>query len=53
MLDARIGWKRGRRTEIFVAMENVLDAEQEVGRTPLRTLGLPRTTRAGVRVVFP
>ena len=52
-LDARIGWKAGRRTEVFVAMENVLDGEQEVGRTPLRTLGLPRTSRAGVRVVFP
>ena len=53
MLDARAGWKAGRHTEVFVAIENVLDEEQEVGRTPLRTLGLPRTTRAGVRLVFP
>lgn len=53
MLDARVGWKFGRRTEVFAAMENTLNEEQDVGRTPLRTLGLPRTTRAGVRVVFP
>ena len=53
MLDARVGWRLGRRAEVFAAMENVLDEAQEVGRTPLLTLGLPRTTRAGVRVVFP
>ncbi len=53
MLDARVGWRLGRRAEVFVAMENALNEEQEVGRTPLLTLGVPRTTRAGVRIVFP
>jgi hypothetical protein len=38
---------------VFAAMENVLDDEQDVGRTPLRTIGLPRTTRVGVRLIFP
>jgi hypothetical protein len=33
-------------------MENALDAEQDVGRTPLRTIGLPRTSRLGLRVTF-
>lgn len=53
VMDARAGWRVGRRAEVFAAMENTLDAEQDVGRTPLRTLGLPRTTRVGVRVGFP
>jgi outer membrane receptor protein involved in Fe transport len=52
MLDARVGWKLRRQLELFAAVENVLDAEQDVGRTPVRTIGLPRTTRAGVRVTF-
>jgi outer membrane receptor protein involved in Fe transport len=52
MADVRAGWRIGRRAEIFAAMENVLDEEQDVGRTPLRTIGLPRTTRVGVRMVF-
>lgn len=53
VVDARAGWRIGKRVEVFAAMENALDEEQDVGRTPLRTLGLPRTTRVGVRVVFP
>ena len=53
MTDARAGWRVGRRAEVFAAMENVLDEEQDVGRTPLRTIGLPRTTRVGVRLIFP
>lgn len=52
MIDARAGWLLRRGIELFAAVENVLDEEQDVGRTPLRTLGLPRTSRAGVRVVF-
>jgi len=50
MIDARAAWSLRRRTEIFAALENVLDEEQDVGRTPLRTIGLPRTLRVGVRV---
>lgn len=42
-----------RRVNVFVAIENALDAEVDVGRTPLRTLGLPRSTRAGLRVFWP
>lgn len=50
--DVRAGWQVRRGVEIFAAVENVLDSDLEVGRTPLRTLGLPRTSRAGVRVGF-
>ncbi len=52
MLDARLGWMLTRKIEIFGAIENVLDEEQDVGRTPIRTIGLPRTSRVGMRFVF-
>lgn len=52
MADARVGWIVKRGIELFGAVENLLDEEQEVGRTPLRTIGLPRTSRVGVRVTF-
>jgi outer membrane receptor protein involved in Fe transport len=39
-----------RGLDVFVAMENLFDDEYDVGRTPQRTIGLPRTVRAGVRV---
>ncbi len=41
------------RLHAFVAVENLFDAEYDVGRTPLRTIGWPRTARAGVRVFLP
>ena len=52
MFDARVGWMLNRRIEIFGAIENLLDEEQDVGRTPIRTIGLPRTSRVGMRFVF-
>jgi outer membrane receptor protein involved in Fe transport len=51
-VDARAGWTLRRGVELFAAVENATDAEQDVGRTPLRTVGLPRTSRAGVRIFF-
>jgi outer membrane receptor protein involved in Fe transport len=52
MTDVRAGWVLSRGIELFAAVENLLDEEQDVGRTPLRTIGLPRTSRAGLRLVF-
>ena len=52
MFDARVGWMVNRRIEIFGAIENLFDEEQDVGRTPIRTIGLPRTSRVGIRFVF-
>ncbi|MBA2301314.1 MAG: TonB-dependent receptor [Acidobacteria bacterium] len=52
LADARAGLMVTRRIELFGAVENVLDDEQDVGRTPLRTIGLPRTSRVGLRLVF-
>lgn len=35
---------------LFAAVENLLDADVDAGRTPLRTTGQPRVWQAGVRV---
>jgi outer membrane receptor protein involved in Fe transport len=51
-LNARVGWDVRRGVELFAAVENATDADQDVGRTPIRTVGLPRTSRAGVRIAF-
>jgi outer membrane receptor protein involved in Fe transport len=42
-----------RGLNVFVAVENLFDQDYDVGRTPLRTIGWPRTARAGVRVFLP
>jgi outer membrane receptor protein involved in Fe transport len=42
-----------RGLHVFVAVENLFDTEYDVGRTPIRTIGWPRTARAGVRVFLP
>lgn len=39
--------------QLFAAVENLFDAEYDVGRTPLRTIGWPRTLRAGLRLFRP
>jgi outer membrane receptor protein involved in Fe transport len=49
-LDLRFGWRPAHRVEWFAAVENALDDEQDVARTPLRSVGLPRTARVGVRL---
>ncbi len=39
----------GRRAEVFFTAENLTDRRQEVGRTPLLTLGTPIFAMAGLR----
>ena len=39
--------------QVYAAVENLLDTEYDVGRTPVRTIGWPRTFRAGVRIFAP
>ena len=39
--------------DAFVAAENVFDERSDVGRTPVRTIGPPRTLRAGFRLRLP
>jgi outer membrane receptor protein involved in Fe transport len=50
MLDGRVGWLPVQGVELFAALENAFDEEMDVGRTPIRTIGLPRTLRAGIRI---
>jgi len=38
---------------VFAAVENLFDSEYDVGRTPVRTIGWPRTVRAGLRLFLP
>lgn len=42
-----------RQAHAFVAVENLFDVEYDVGRTPIRTVGWPRTIRAGLRLFLP
>ena len=41
---------RFTRAQLFASVENLLDAEIDAGRTPLRTLAQPRMWQVGVRV---
>lgn len=49
MINARAGWRVRPSLDVMVAIENAFDEEQDVGRTPLRTIGIPRTARLGLR----
>ena len=40
------------RLHVFVGVENLFDAEVQVGRTPILSVGLPRTAHGGVRVFW-
>ncbi len=51
-LDAQVERQLGAGVGAFVAAENLFDADVEAGRTPLLTLGQPRTVRGGVRIRF-
>jgi iron complex outermembrane receptor protein len=53
VLDVMGGRTVGRRVSLFVAVENLLDSEYDVGRTPILTVGLPRAARAGVQFLLP
>ena len=39
--------------QLFLGVENLFDEEYDVGRTPVRSIGWPRSVRAGVRVFLP
>jgi hypothetical protein len=38
--------------ELFAAAENVFDADVVIARTPIPSVGSPRTIRGGVRLRF-
>lgn len=49
-LDALVARPVSRRLELFAAVENLTGERWDVGRTPLRTIGPPRSLRGGLRV---
>jgi outer membrane receptor protein involved in Fe transport len=49
MVDALVERPLGRGLSLFAAAENLFDERFDVGRTPVRTVGPPRTVRVGVR----
>jgi outer membrane receptor protein involved in Fe transport len=48
--DAYASRKAGRHVEIYASGENLFDRNIEVGKTPVLTLGTPRTARVGLRL---
>jgi len=50
VVDLYIGRALPRSVHVFVAAENLFDVQYDVARTPLRSIGWPRSVRAGVRV---
>jgi hypothetical protein len=49
-LDVFAGRTLAGKASVFFAVENVLNSEYDVGRTPILTVGLPRVARAGVQI---
>ena len=50
LVDLSASHTLDRRLSLFAAVENLFDVEYDTGRTPLRTIGIPRSAYAGVRV---
>jgi len=48
--DASMSRAIVRGLNAFVAVENITDVEYDTARTPLRSIGWPRTVRAGARI---
>ncbi len=50
--DATVTRALVRSVNAFVSVENILDNEYDTARTPLRSIGYPRTVRVGARVTW-
>ena len=50
--DATVSRAIVRGLNAFLAVENILDKEYDTARTPLRSIGWPRTVRVGARVTW-
>lgn len=53
VVDVFLGQQLMRGLHVFAAVENLGDVDYDVGRTPIRTIGWPRTVRIGLRVFLP
>jgi len=50
--DATVSRQIVRGVHGFVAIENILDKEFDTARTPIRSIGWPRTVRVGARITW-
>lgn len=50
--DATVSRAVTRSLNAFLAVENILDTEYDTARTPLRSIGWPRTVRLGARITW-
>jgi outer membrane receptor protein involved in Fe transport len=53
IVDISISRQLARTIQGFFGVENLFDEEYDTARTPLRSVGWPRTVRAGVRISLP
>jgi len=53
VVDASASQELVRGVNVFAAIENLFNKDYDVGRTPIRTIGWPRTARVGVRIFLP
>jgi outer membrane cobalamin receptor len=53
VFDFSVSRPIARSLQVFFSMENVFDEDYDTGRTPLRTVGWPRTSHVGIRVALP
>jgi outer membrane receptor protein involved in Fe transport len=53
VVDVAVNRSLGRGVHVALAVENLFDAEYATGRTPVRTVGWPRTVWGGVRLFLP
>ncbi|HSK11416.1 MAG TPA: TonB-dependent receptor [Vicinamibacterales bacterium] len=50
VVDLAASWRVRGNVRVVAGIENVMDREVEVGRTPVPTVGLPRSVHVGVRI---
>jgi outer membrane receptor protein involved in Fe transport len=50
--DATVSRALVRGFNAYVSVENILDTEYDTARTPLRSIGWPRTVRVGARITW-
>jgi outer membrane receptor protein involved in Fe transport len=53
VVDASATRQVTKTLHVFAGVENLFDVEYDVGRTPVRTIGWPRTVRIGLRLFMP
>jgi outer membrane receptor protein involved in Fe transport len=53
VVDISASQRVTRELNVFVAVENLFDKDYDTGKTPQRTIGMPRAARVGIRLFLP